>query len=152
MKRMKKENLVIMKTDKSGKLCATSEQMYKEMGEVHVKEDKVINRVKIREIDKIMNEHSTAWCSIWGTGQNHQQEERIVQSKTSKGENRAKLYLAYKDHKKEQLKTRPIGTACTSNTRAFANSVSDFLEAIADSTRSSPLRTCCTTSGCTIWA
>ena len=80
-----------------------------------------------------MNEHSTAWCSMWGTGRYHQQEDRVIQSKTSKGENRAKLYLAYKDHKKESFKTRPIGTACTSNTRAFANSVSDFLESVANS-------------------
>ena len=132
-KRMKTENLIIMKTDKSGKLCVTTEQMYKEMGEVHVKEDKIIDRDKIREIDKTMNEHSIAWCNMWGTGRDHEQEDRVIQSKTSKGENRAKLYLAYKDHKKEKLKTRPIGTACSSNTRAFANSVSDFLEAVADS-------------------
>ena len=51
----------------------------------------------------------------------------------SKSENRAKLYLSHKDHKKESEKTRPIGTANSSNTRAFANSVSDLLEAIANS-------------------
>ena len=47
--------------------------------------------------------------NIWGTGRNHEQEDRIIQSKTSKSENRARLYLAYKDHKKEPEKTRPIG-------------------------------------------
>ena len=52
-------------------------------------------------------------------------------SKVSRSENRAKLYLTHKDHKKEQEKTRPIGTANSSNTRAFANSVSDLLEAVA---------------------
>ena len=51
----------------------------------------------------------------------------------SRSENRANLYLSHKDHKKEQDKTRPIGTACTSNTRAFANSVSELLEAVANS-------------------
>ena len=133
VQRMKKENLIIMKTDKSGKLCVTSEEAYKEMGKVHVEGDPIINREKIRELDRIMNDHSTAWCSMWGTGVNHQQEDRVQQSKTSTGENRAKLYLAYKDHKKEPFKTRPIGTACTSNTRAYANSVSDFLESLASS-------------------
>ena len=133
LKRIKKENLIIMKTDKSGKLCATTEEQYKEMGKVHVDKDTPVGRDKIQESDKMMNEHSSAWCSMWRTGRYHEQEDRIVQSKTSKSENRAKLYLAYKDHKKEAFKTRPIGTACSSNTRAFANSVSDLLESIANS-------------------
>ena len=132
VKRMKKENLIIMRTDKSGKLCVTSEEKYLEMGKEHVEADKVINREKIRETDKVMNEHSAAWCSIWRTGTNHEHQDRVVQSKTSKSENRAKLYLAYKDHKKERHKTRPIGTACSSNTRAFANSVSELLESVAN--------------------
>ena len=131
--RIKKENLIIMKTDKSGKLCATTEEQYEKMGREHVKEDTVVERDKIQETDKVMNEHSSAWCSMWRTGRNHDQEDRIVASKTSKSENRAKLYLSYKDHKKEEFKTRPIGTACSSNTRAFANSVSDLLESIANS-------------------
>ena len=133
MKRMKKENLIIMRTDKSGKLCATTEEKYKEMGQEHVKGDIVVDRAKVRETDKIMNEHSAAWCGMWRTGSAHQHEDRVIQSKTSKSENRAKLYLSFKDHKKGQEKTRPIGTANTSNTRAFANSVSDLLEAVADS-------------------
>ena len=57
----------------------------------------------------------------------------FLHSKVSKSENRAKLYLAYKDHKKEKEKTRPIGTGNSSNTRAFANSVSDLLESVANS-------------------
>ena len=103
------------------------------MGETHVKNDKIIDRKKVRETDKIMNEHSRAWCSIWRTGEAHGQEDRILSSKTTKSENTAKLYLAHKDHKNEPDKTRPIGTANTSNTRGFANSVSDLIEAVANS-------------------
>ena len=133
MGRIKKENLIVMRTDKSGKLCVTSEDKYKEMGKVHVEGDIPIGREKIRETDKVMNEHSSAGCGIWSTGSGHQHEDRIIQSKTSRSENRAKLYLSFKDHKKEQEKTRPIGTANSSNTRAFANSVSDLLESVANS-------------------
>ena len=102
------------------------------MGETHVRNDKVVDRLKVREIDKTMGEHSRAWCSIWGTGANHGQEDRIISSKVTKSENTAKLYLAHKDHKKEENKTRPIGTANSSNTRGFANSVSDLLESVAN--------------------
>ena len=82
-------------------------------------------------------QHSVAWCSMWKTGKNHEQEDRVISSKISRSENRAKLYLTYKDHKKEKRKTRPIGTANSSNTRGFANCISDLLEAVANSEENS---------------
>ena len=125
-KRIKKGEIVALKTDKSGKFSIATREKYLEMGEVHVGKDTIIDRKKVRELDKIMNENSRAWCSIWGTGANHEQEDRVLNSKISRSENTAKLYLAHKDHKKEADKTRPIGTANTSNTRGFASSVSDL--------------------------
>ena len=56
-----------------------------------------------------------------------------MQSKLSRTENRDNLYLTHKDHKREAAKTRPIGTANSSNTRSYANSVSDLLEPVAAS-------------------
>ena len=106
------------------------------MGQVHLGEDKRITREKIRELDRVMNEHSRAWYNMWNTGKDHSRKNRIQSSKVSQSENRAKLNLAYKDHKKEPEKTRPIGTANSSNTRAFANSVSDLLESVANSEES----------------
>ena len=132
LKRMKNEDLIIMKTDKSGKMSLTTKEDYLEMGKPHVGENEEVGREKIREIDKLMTEHSVAWCTIWGTGRSHDQEDRVISSKSSKSENRAKLYLTHKDHKKEEKKMRPIGTANSSNTRGFANCVSDLLEAIAN--------------------
>ena len=132
-KRIKKEEILVIKTDKSGKLSVTNREKYLEMGKEHVGDDKEVGRDEIKDTDRIMNEHSAAWCSIWRTGKDHSQEDRVRQSKVSKSENRAKLYLAHKDHKKEKEKTRPIGTANSSNTRAFANSVSELLEAVANS-------------------
>ena len=70
---------------------------------------KIGNESTKKEIDKLMNEHSAAWVSMWKMGENHEHTDRITTSKTSQSENTAKLYLAYKDHKKEPEKTRPIG-------------------------------------------
>ena len=92
----------------------------------------MVDRKTLKEIDKVMSEHSRAWCGIWSTGKTHNQEDRIITSKSSKSENTAKLYLTFKDHKVGAEKTRPIGTANTSNTRGFANSVSDLIESIAN--------------------
>ena len=65
-------------------------------------------------------------------GKHHEQEDRVISSKISRSENRAKLYLTHKDHKKQAKKTRPIGTANSSNTRGFANCISDLLEAVVN--------------------
>ena len=108
---MKSEELVVMKTEKSGKLSVTNKEEYIEMEKVHIGKDEEIDRERIKENGKMMSEHSVAWCGIFGTGRDHGQEDRVISSKISKSENRAKLYLTHKDHKKENNKTRPIGTA-----------------------------------------
>ena len=113
-------------------MSVTTREKYLEMGREHVGNDKEVERTKIIETDKVLNEHSAAWCSIWSTGKDHEHQDRVLHSKTSRSENRANLYLTHKDHKKEKEKTRPIGTANSSNTRAFANSISDLLESIAN--------------------
>ena len=57
----------------------------------------------------------------------NQQQDQQVQ------EHRQAVLIAHKDHKAEQNKTKPIGTANMSNTRGFANLFSDLLKAIANS-------------------
>ena len=131
--RVGKGQLIIMKTDKSGKFCIVSVEDYIKMGQVHIKQDKELSRSDMIRTDKILNGNSMAWCKIWGTGSAHGHEERIMTSKTSKSENSSDMYLMYKDHKAEPGKTRPVVTGCSSNTRAFSNSVSNLLEAVANS-------------------
>ena len=133
MKRIKDEEIIVMKTDKSGKMSVTSRDKYKELGKLHVGVDEEVDRAQVRRIDKLMNNHSVAWVGKWRMGQNHEHQDRIVSSKTNNSENRVKLYLAHKDHKKEAEKTMPIGTWNTSNTRAFANCVSELLESVDNS-------------------
>ena len=64
-----------------------------------------MKRNKIREINKIMNDHSVVWCSMWNIGKDHGHEDRVLSSKLSRSENRANLYLSHKNYKKEQDKT-----------------------------------------------
>ena len=64
-KRIEKENLIIVRTDKSGKLCVATEDRCKEMGREHVMKDKVVDRNKVIESEKVMNEHSATWCNMW---------------------------------------------------------------------------------------
>ena len=95
------------------------------MGTVHIGEDKEVDREEIRRTDKILNEHSTAWCGIWGTGRGHSQEDRVLLIKVSKSENRVKLYLSIRKKKKkrDQLEQQirvtqePLLTLCLTEQR-----------------------------------
>ena len=102
------------------------------MGEDHVGNNIQISRDELNEIERILNAHTTSWCKIWGTGGAHGHEDRVISSKLTRSQNRAVLYLMYKDHKKEKGKTRPVVTGHTSNSRGLSNSVSNFLESVAN--------------------
>ena len=131
-KRKSKGEIIIIQTDKSSKLCIMTREDYLKLGEDHVGKDEIIERDEILKIEKKLNEHALAWCKMWRTDEAHGHEDRIRQSKVTNSENRADLYLTYKDHKKEPGKTRPIATGCSSNTLGLSNSLSTFLESVAN--------------------
>ena len=133
MKRVAKRDLIIMKTDKSGRFVVASEEEYKKLGEVHTRKDRKIDRQELIEIERQLNGHSTAWAKMWNSGVNHGHKGRIISSKKTTSNNTSDMYLLSKDHKKEKGKTRPVVTGCTSNTLGMSNNVAELLEAVANS-------------------
>ena len=113
-------------------MCIMKREDYLKLGEEHVSKDRIIDREEVRKREMHLNNHALTWCKMWGTGRAHDQEDRVRQSKVTNSENRADLYLSYKDHKKVAGKTRPIATGCTSNTLALSNSVSTLIESVAN--------------------
>ena len=99
-KRKNDGEVVVIMTDKSSKMCIMKRDDYEKMGEEHVGKDREVKREEILEREKILNQHSLSWCKMWRTGADHGHEDRIRQSKITNSENRAELYLSYKDHKK----------------------------------------------------
>ena len=131
-KRKLERDIIVIKTDKSTKLAACTEEAYRQMGEEHTKKDKQISRQEVVEKEKILNSHVTAWSTIWKSGQDHGHQGRIIASKTTSSENLGDLYVMYKDHKPGD-KTRPVATGNTSNSVGLSNAVSEVLEAVAKS-------------------
>ena len=121
-----------MKTDKSTKFAVTTEQEYLKMGQEHTSKDREITRQEIIEIEEKLNGHNRAWVQIWGSGIDHNHQQRIINSKVTHSENVADLYLMYKDHKKGD-KTRPTATGHSSDSLGLSNSVAEVLEAVANS-------------------
>ena len=101
------------------------------MGKEHTKNDKIIRRQDIIEMEETLNGHASAWANIWNSGRDHNHFERIVASKTTHSENVADLYLMYKDHKIGD-KTRPTATGCSSNTLGLSNAVAEILESVSN--------------------
>ena len=128
-KRMKEKEVVILKTDKSGKMCLVTWEEYEKMGKEHTSKDEEVGRKGIIEMEKQINGHVFFWSKMWGSGDAHGQRDRIIDSKVVSSEQLADLYLMLKDHK-EGNKTRPVVTGCNSNTRGFSNCVSDLLESV----------------------
>ena len=128
-KRIREKKIIIMKTDKSGKLCVATREEYLRLGKVHTGKDENIERKGIIEIEKQLNGHVFFWAKMWGSGDDHNHRDRIIDSKVVSSEQLADMYLLYKDHKDQQA-TRPVVTGCNSNTRGFSNCVSDLLESV----------------------
>jgi hypothetical protein len=131
-KKIQKKELIVLKTDKSGKFFVVSQDEYRKMGAVHTTKDKMISMKDVVEIEKQLNGHSTFWCKMWRSGDAHGHKERIIDSKVCRSCKVATMYVMVKDHKKDGS-TRPVVTGCSSNTRGLSNSVSDFLESVANS-------------------
>ena len=131
-KKIQKKEIIVLKTDKSGKFFVVSQDEYRKMGAVHTTKDKMISMKDVVEIEKQLNGHSTFWCKMWRSGDAHGHKERIIDSKVCRSCKVATMYVMVKDHKKDGS-TRPVVTGCSSNTRGLSNSVSDFLESVANS-------------------
>ena len=90
-KRVDEGGGVVMKTDKSGKMCISTKEKYIELGMQHVKGDREIGREELRSIERILNGHGMCWSKMWGTGNAHQQEDRVMSSRVSTSENTSDL-------------------------------------------------------------
>ena len=80
-KRMKNKEIVILKTDKSGKLVVTNREEYIKMGLEHTKKDEEVTSKEVREMEKQVNGHVFFWVKMWGSGDSHGQRDRIIDSK-----------------------------------------------------------------------
>ena len=99
--RVKDGEIVILKTDKSGKLTVMKLGEYDKLGKEKCLGDKKIEREEIRRIERRINDHTKMWCKMLNSGANHDHLQRIISSKKSSSENTAPKYLMYEDHKLE---------------------------------------------------
>ena len=131
-KRIQKGEIVVVKTDKSGKLAVMEKEKYRIMGLKGCLEDRKIDRQELLKIEKKLNDHTRMLLKVFNAGESHNHLTRITNSKIVNSENTASKYYLFKDHK-EKESWRPVVSGCTSNTLGLSNLLSDVVESLCSS-------------------
>ena len=135
-KRQAEGELVIVPTDKSGRMAVMSLEAYLAAGNVHTQGDKEVDKDFVERIQRQVVGHTSAWLKILNVGQDHGHEDRHRKTFILHSLGIAQMYLTYKDHKQQDPtkphKTRPICSAINGFNVQFSNLISPVLEALAD--------------------
>ena len=131
-KRVANKEIVILKTDKSGKLIPMKRDIYEKLGGDKCKLDRKLDRDELRKIERRLNEQSKFWTKILNSGKNHGHLDRILKSKIMNSENAAPKYYMFKDHKVEGG-YRPVVSGCNSNSLGLSNTLSEVVESVCKS-------------------
>ena len=134
-KRIAEKAIVVLKTDKSGKLTVIERDKYEKLGKDKNKTDEIIDRRKLRQIESRINAQTKFWTKILNSGKDHGHQDRILQSKQSESQNCAPKYFMYKDHKVEGG-WRPVVGGCNSDTLGLSNTLSELVESVCISIES----------------
>ena len=131
--KVKDGELLVLKTDKSGKLVPCSQDAYMEMGKVHFSKDREVNIEKVRNLSDEVAAHTSCWLKMFTVGESHGQASRFRKSFIG-GDSPAPMYCLVKDHKGLDAnglpKTRPVVSGCSSYNVGLSELCSEVLEAV----------------------
>ena len=97
--KIKDENLVCYKTDKTGNLALDNIENYSEKMKKHIKDDKIVSSKNLKRMENNLNKHSDYWVKITQAGKNTGQTKRIKGNIKTKDNQIPILSGTSKDHK-----------------------------------------------------
>ena len=80
-KRIGDKEVIVLKTDKSGKITLADREKYLAMGRKLNEKDKKIKKEELRIMERKINEHCKMWTKITNAGEAHGHNQRIKNSK-----------------------------------------------------------------------
>ena len=128
----KREDIVILQTDKSGRLSVDSKTNYVEASKPHYEKDIDITQEVHEQAQKEANGHSIMWTRILKAGENtNKGNDRIKTNMLVENNDLASLYTLRKDHKEctDANKGPPVRPVCGA-TNAYNNKLSHLLSMI----------------------
>ena len=136
-KRIKEGEIIVVKTDKSGKLAVVAVEDYIKMGEIHTSNDKEVDEEKSKEIQRKLNGNVSMWLKITNIGEDWNHGDRFRETCINHSCTISSMYLLIKDHKTvkegELPPTRPVCSSCGSMGVHLSNILSEILDAIVNS-------------------
>ena len=134
-KKVREGDLVILNTDKTGKLAAVSKDTYKQMGMKHTAGDQVITRGEAAQIQRELNGHVSMFNQMTGLGKDWGQVDRMRETLINQSALVPPLYLTVKDHKTvaegEVPSTRPVVSGGRGMNIHLNNILGEILEPVA---------------------
>ena len=133
-KRVREGEIVVVKTDKSGKLSAMDRDTYIDAGREHTSKDEENTREECERRQKILNGHQSSWLKILNNGEDWSHQDRFRSTTINNSAAVLPLYILVKDHKPPRPdgipKTRPVVSGNQGMTVHLNNTLSDLIEPI----------------------
>ena len=79
-KRFQDGEVIVMMTDKSGKLAVADVESYLEMGKVHTSKDKEVGETEVKKTQRLYNGHISMWLKFLNMGADWEHEGRMRES------------------------------------------------------------------------
>ena len=138
LKRVKEGEIVVIQSDKSGRLVVMSMEEYLRAGSVHTCHDVEVNQEFAKDNQRLLNGHTSCWLKIFNCGSDWSHETRHRETRLNKSCAIPVLRLLFKDHKNWKPTdgpppTRPVCGANTGMNVHLSDLVSMVLEPLASS-------------------
>ena len=116
LRRQSDGECVLCRTDKSGKLCVLSKELFIKKMLPHIENDHVVDREVVIASEKILNASCAQLARVMRTGRDYQHEDRVKSAITVSNSKIPALGQLLKDHKPEVIPgegpvSRPVGYA-----------------------------------------
>ena len=98
-KRVKNGEIVIVQTDKTGKLCIMSREAYEEAGMVHTNKDEEVGQKTVEKIEREINGNVSLMTKFFRLGKGWNQVGRVRETLITNSQALCPMYLTFKDHK-----------------------------------------------------
>ena len=133
---MKDKNLIVTKTDKSGRQCLLTADEYVQMGEQHVEGDVVKTRKEVEKNEDILNCHALQFCRLLGVCDGENCARRLKSAMINQNTLPPSLYFTVKDHKlmvpADSLPARPVCGAVRAHDGQLGFMLVKVIDAVSD--------------------
>ena len=98
-KRVKEGKIVIIPTDKTGKLCVMERKVYEEDGLIHTAKDREIGWEEVKKLQMELNGNTAMMIKFFKMGSVWGETDRVRETMLNSSMSVCSMYLTFKDHK-----------------------------------------------------